>query len=104
MSEKENEVLGPTEEEHENTIVDYAELFKGKDGLWYVRTKSNNGQTIMTSEGYKNRGYAMSLACESASRVKFMSGSAVILVDPEYVKSLSDKERCQMFGTEESDA
>ncbi len=43
-------------------IVDYAEIFPGGAELWYVRLKSDNGETIMTSEGYNNHAWAKKIA------------------------------------------
>ena len=31
------------------------EIFEGKNGQWYFRLKASNGQTILTSEGYKTK-------------------------------------------------
>lgn len=46
-------------------IADIAQIFRDEDGKWYVRTKSSNGQTIMTSEGYDDRQYAGQVAADT---------------------------------------
>ena len=47
-------------------IIDYTEVNLGKDGLWYVSACSDNGNKILTSEGYNNMHYALKLAAEIA--------------------------------------
>lgn len=49
----------------DDKVADRAEVFEGEGGLWYVRTKSNNGQTIMTSEGYQTVSHALKVALDT---------------------------------------
>jgi len=34
------------------------EVFKGESDIWFVRLVSDNGETLMVSEGYDNKGNA----------------------------------------------
>ena len=34
------------------------QVFKGKDGLWYVRVVAANNKTVTITEGYSNKGNA----------------------------------------------
>jgi len=36
----------------DDNYLDVVEVFKGKDNQYYYRGKSNNGETLFTSEGY----------------------------------------------------
>jgi uncharacterized protein YegP (UPF0339 family) len=51
-------------------IQDYAEVIAGSDGKFYVHTKSENGQVILTSEGYDNEAYAHQVADDTGLPVK----------------------------------
>lgn len=42
--------------------VDEIEVFKGKDEKWYYRAKSDNGETLFTSEGYTKKSSAVDYA------------------------------------------
>lgn len=46
-------------ERHANTIV---EIFQGKDGAWYLRTKARNRQTGTITEGYTRKSSAVRAA------------------------------------------
>ena len=46
-------------------IADRAEVFKGDDGKWYVRTLSTNGKIILSSEGYEQPDYAERVAADT---------------------------------------
>jgi len=56
-------------------IADRAEVFKGDDGKWYVRTLSTNGKIILSSEGYDDHGYAISVAGDTGLPVHVESES-----------------------------
>lgn len=53
-----------------NKIADYAEVFEGEDELFYVHTKSNNGQVITSSEGYLNHQDAYDVALDTGLPIK----------------------------------
>ena len=38
------------------------EVFKGESGIWFVRLVSDNGETLMSSEGYDSKGNAVRAA------------------------------------------
>lgn len=42
-------------------FTDYAEVFEADDGLWYWHVKAANHEIIAQSEGYVNRGDAISV-------------------------------------------
>ena len=35
------------------------EVFKGESDIWFVRLVADNGETLMVSEGYDNKGNAV---------------------------------------------
>ena len=87
---------------HDEHIIDYAEVWKGEDGLWYLRTKSDNGATIMWSEGYENMGYALNLAAEAAPAVKLLrqidDEEAFETFKSDDVLAMSDKAKTKLEG------
>lgn len=47
---------------NERNAATVVEIFQGKDGLWYVRTKARNRQTGTVSEGYRRKSSAVRAA------------------------------------------
>ncbi len=56
-------------------IADVAQVFEGTDGQFYVRTRSTNGNPILTSEGYENKGHAIKVAEDTGLRVEVLEGT-----------------------------
>lgn len=58
--------------------IDLMEVFQGKDDQWYYRAKSNNGEILFTSEGYKEKrnatDYAVWLADQHEVSVEVHGG------------------------------
>lgn len=52
------------------------EVFKGKDGQWYVRVVGANGKTVTITEGYANKANAK----RSARMMRFKTLFAKIVV------------------------
>lgn len=46
-------------------IVDYVEIVRDDNGEYRVRAKSNNGQTIWTTEQYGSREWAQQVAADT---------------------------------------
>ena len=38
------------------------EVYRGKDGQWYVRLRASNGQVVNVTEGYTRKGSALRAA------------------------------------------
>jgi len=51
-----------------DAYVDRMEVFKGRDGKWYFRAKSNNGETLFVSEAYERKATAERYAAEIAGK------------------------------------
>lgn len=54
-------------------IADHAEVFRGADGQWYVRTVSSTGKIILRSDGYKNESWAKAVAADTGLPVAVAS-------------------------------
>jgi len=54
----------------EDSIVDYVEIVRDENGTYRVRAKSDNGETIWTSEQYDTLGWAQKVAIDSGKPVR----------------------------------
>jgi hypothetical protein len=57
-------VVDDRHESPQYQYVDIVEVFEGEDEQWYYRGKSNNGETLFTSEGYSEKATAVRYAGE----------------------------------------
>ena len=56
--------------EPENKIVDYVQIVQDANDQYRVRAKSNNGETVWTTEQYGDYDWALAVAIDSGKPLK----------------------------------
>lgn len=60
----------------DDKIVDYVQIVQDANGQYRVRAKSNNGDTIWTTEQYGDEAWALAVALDSGKPLKSETNDA----------------------------